>query len=181
MSALVYVRQDANVATGELAKPRQMSEVPPYSLQHTYRLFKQSSIVYRITVREWNGNGTGNWELLIISLVFSVLQTCCKGHRGGNEEALAMQWLCNEGEESTVLWRGQKRVHVSGMDRQWTDNASTLDRLSPEKERGGNWELKIENWWFVNNASITGPLRENDDPTTEALKRHSPYLPLLNR
>jgi len=49
-----------------------------------------------------------------------------------------MQRLCNEGEESTVLWRGQKRVHVSGMDRQWTDNASTLDRLSPEKDRGGN-------------------------------------------
>ena len=29
-----------------------------------------------------------------------IIQRCCKGHRGGNEEALAMQWLCNEGELS---------------------------------------------------------------------------------
>jgi len=50
MPAFVYVLQDANVATGELAKPRQMSEVPPYSLQYTYRLLnkrptKQFSII----------------------------------------------------------------------------------------------------------------------------------------
>ena len=43
---------------------------------------------------------------------------------------------------STSLFEGlrarptmrEKCVHVSGMDRQWTDNASTLDRQSPEKE-----------------------------------------------
>ena len=34
------------------------------------------------------------------------------------------------------LKRVKKRLHVSGMDRQWTDNASTLDRQSPEKDRG---------------------------------------------
>jgi len=41
-----------------------------------------------------------------------------------------MQWLCNG-----YATRAKKRLHVSGMDRQWTDNASTLDRLSPEKDR----------------------------------------------
>jgi len=41
-----------------------------------------------------------------------------------------MQRLCNG-----YATRAKKRLHVSGMDRQWTDNASTLDRLSPEKDR----------------------------------------------
>jgi len=40
-----------------------------------------------------------------------------------------MQRLCNG-----YATRAKKRLHVSGMDRQWTDNASTLDRLSLEKE-----------------------------------------------
>ena len=44
---------------------------------------------------------------LLISncLKMRLFQRCCKGHRGGNEEALAMQWLCNGGEESAALRR----------------------------------------------------------------------------
>jgi len=62
-------------------------------------------------------------------------------------------------------WGGKKSVHVSGMDRQWTDNASTLDRQSPEKDRPTGSKSKVER-----------PSAEADSKTIYLLVQNYPKL-----